>query len=201
MEKTVYFRSFEDEDADLIYQWMNDDELKRLSVGVNRRLCKEEAADWVKARKKDSLNQKWWAICAIDSNLMIGYMSLTNIHYVNSTADFSGIVIGNPDYQDGLAWIESYLFLYEFAFERLNLNRVYGTHITEHQSSTLAAYLFYRTEEGVLRQAVFKNGRYYDLSIGSILKTEYFYHKSNGDYEWKSLIRRFREYKKMCLIK
>ena len=33
MQKTVYFRTFEEEDVDLIYKWMNDDELKKLSVG------------------------------------------------------------------------------------------------------------------------------------------------------------------------
>ena len=30
MGKTVFFRAFEEEDADLIYQWLNDDELKKL---------------------------------------------------------------------------------------------------------------------------------------------------------------------------
>ena len=43
MEKTVYFRTFEENDADLIYQWMNDDELKKLSTGLNRRMCRDEA--------------------------------------------------------------------------------------------------------------------------------------------------------------
>ena len=38
MKKTVYFRSFEEDDASLIYKWMNDDELKSLSTGLNRRM-------------------------------------------------------------------------------------------------------------------------------------------------------------------
>lgn len=29
MERTVYFRSFEEEDAELFYKWLNDDELKK----------------------------------------------------------------------------------------------------------------------------------------------------------------------------
>ena len=47
MEKTVYFRTFEEEDASLIYQWLNDDDLKGLSIGLNRSLCKDAALDWV----------------------------------------------------------------------------------------------------------------------------------------------------------
>ena len=113
MEKSVYFRAFEEEDAELIYKWMNDDELKKLSVGVNRRLCHDEALDWVKARMRDDRNNVWWAICAKDTNRLIGYMSLNNIHYINRSADFGGLVIGDKEYQDGCAWVESYLFLYE----------------------------------------------------------------------------------------
>ena len=52
MEKTVYFRAFQEEDAELIYQWRNDDDLKKLSIGLNRRMCREEALDWVRARMR-----------------------------------------------------------------------------------------------------------------------------------------------------
>ena len=115
MEKTVYFRAFEESDAPLIYQWTNDDELKKLSVGLNRRICMDEALDWVKARMRHDPYQAWWAICAKDTNKMIGYMSLNNIHYINRSAEFGGIVIGDNDYRDGYAWIESYLFIYGYA--------------------------------------------------------------------------------------
>ena len=51
MEKSVYFRTLELEDLDLIYQWMNDDELKDLSIGLNRRMSKEECLNWIQAKK------------------------------------------------------------------------------------------------------------------------------------------------------
>ena len=52
MGNTVFFRAFEEEDAELIYKWMNDQELKKLSLGLNRNMCKEEALDWVKSRMR-----------------------------------------------------------------------------------------------------------------------------------------------------
>ena len=161
MVKTVYFRAFEEEDAELIYQWMNDDELKKMSVGLNRRMCKNEALEWVKARMHHNNYQVFWAICARDSNKMIGYACLTDIHYINSSANFSGIVIGDRDYQDGLAWIETYLFIYEYVFERFD--------------------------------AAFKNGRYYDVSISSVLSNEYFHHKNAGEYEMSAILKRMRK--------
>ena len=105
---------------------------------------------------------------------MIGYACLTDIHYINSSANFSGVVIGDRDYQDGLAWIETYLFIYEYVFERLNLHRLYGTAIDEHESTVLMRSVMFSTTEGVMRQATFKNGRYYDVSISSLLAMNIF---------------------------
>lgn len=193
MESTVYFRAFEEEDAELIYQWMNDDELKKLSIGVNRRMCHDEALDWVKARMRDNRNQVWWAICSKDNNKMIGYVSLTDIHYINRSANFSGIVIGDKDYQDGLAWIETYLFVYEYAFERLGMNRVYGTYMIGHKTTSFIGPVMFSQREGVLRQAYYKNGRFYDAAIGGILSEDYFAHKAKGDYELDAVLKRMKE--------
>ena len=193
MEKTVYFRAFEEDDAELIYQWMNDDELKKMSIGLNRRMCKEEALDWVKNRMYHNDFRVFWAICTKDTGKLIGYACLTDIHYVNSSANFSGIVIGDKDYRDGLAWIETYLFIYEYVFERLNLHRLYGTALDEHESTVLMRSVMFSTTEGVMRQASFKNGKYYDVSISSLLSDEYFMHKNAGDYEVSAVLRRMRK--------
>ena len=191
MQKTVYFRSFEEEDLDAIYQWMNDDELKKLSVGLNRRMSKEECRTWIDARKNNSQYQYFWAICSVKDQKMIGYAFITNIHYINRTAEFGGIVIGDSDYHNGLAWIETYLFVLDFVFNRLNINRFSDTAITEHIQSNKIAEVFYFQKEGILKEAVYKNGRYYDLSLMSILSKDYHAHLIAGDYEIKNIIRRF----------
>lgn len=193
MSKTVLFRAFEESDADLIYKWMNDDELKKLSVGLNRRMCKDEALEWVRSRMHHNNYQVYWAICTKDTGKMIGYTFLTNIHYINRSAEFGGLVIGDKEYQDGFAWIESYLFVYEYAFERLGLNRVWGYALVEHQTSRSIANVMFASVEGILRKAVFKNGSYHDMTIGSLLSEEYFEHKANGDYSINRIIRRLRE--------
>lgn len=47
-------------------------------------------------------------------------------------------------------------------------------------------------EEGVLRQADYKNGKYYDVKLYSILRDEYFANINNGNYEMAKIIKRFR---------
>lgn len=190
MEKTVYFRAFEEEDADAIYKWMNDDELKKMSVGLNKKICKNEALEWVRARMIHNPYQAWWAICAKDNDKIIGYMSLNNIHYINSSAEFGGLIIGDKDYQDGSAWVESYLFLYEYAFDRLGLNRVYGTHLADHSTTNFIGSVFYGQQEGILRQAYYKNGFFHDAIIGSLLREEYMEHKEKGEYDLEAVMKR-----------
>ena len=127
---------------------------------------------------------------------IIGYVQLTEIHYINSSANFSGIVIGDKDYQDGFAWLETYLFVMEYAFERLGLNRLYGSSMIGNKNSNNIGSLLLWAKEGVLRQAVFKNGRYYDVAVSSILKDDYFRNKADNLYEINSILRRIRELKR-----
>lgn len=196
MDKTVFFRSFEEEDAELIYEWMNDDDLKKMSVGVNRRICKEESIDWVRNRMHDSRDHVFWAICSVDTGKMIGYAQITDIHYINRSANFSGIVIGDKKYQDGFAWMETYLFVLEYVFERLGLHRLYGSSIVGHKQSNIAGEIFLFKLEGILRDATYKNGRYYDMRISSILKNEYLENKKNGAYDYKAILKRIKQLRK-----
>lgn len=197
MEKTVFFRAFEEEDIDAIYQWKNDDELNKLTVGLNRKVCRDDVAKWVRSKMPHNPYEVFWAICANDeTKKIIGYAQLTEIHFINSSANFSGIMIGDRSYQDGFAWLETYLFIMEYAFERLGLNRLYGSSIIGHKDSNNIGRLLLWTREGIMRQAVYKNGRFYDEAIGSILKSEYFDNKSKGLYELKAILKRLRELKK-----
>lgn len=196
MNKTVYFRTFEEEDIDSIYDWKNDDELNAMTVGLNRKICRDDVATWVRSKMPHNPYEIYWAICSIETKKIIGYAQLTQIHYINSSANFSGIVIGDENYHSGLPWLETSLFIMEYAFERLGLNRLYGSSIIGHkQSNTLGPILFW-VKEGVERQAIFKNGKFYDLQTGSILKNEYFFHKGKGDYEIMAIIKRIKETRK-----
>lgn len=158
MEKTVYFRAFEPEDAVLIHLWKNSDELNELTVGLNKKTSMEEDLLWVNTHKDHHPYYAYWAICAKDTGKMIGYASLVNIHYINSSAETGAIMIGDPNYNDGFAWIESVLFLFEYAFERLNLNRVYGQSLVGHKISNLVEPLMFMKQEGFYVRLLLKMG-------------------------------------------
>ena len=193
MEKTVYFRAFEPEDAILIHQWKNSDELNELTVGLNKKTTMDDDLRWLNGVKDHHPYYAYWAICSKESDKMIGYASLVNIHYINSSAETGALMIADPNFNDGIAWIESVLFLFEYAFERLGLNRVYGKSLVGHKTSNTLGPLMYMEVEGTLRQAAYKNGKFYDLQYVGLLKDEYLAHKEAGDYELANVIRRLRK--------
>ena len=193
MEKTVYFRAFEPEDIILIHQWKNSDELNELTVGLNKKTTMDDDLRWLNGVKDHHPYYAYWAICSKENDKMIGYASLINIHYINSSAETGAVMIADPNYNDGIAWIESVLFLFEYAFDRLGLNRVYGKSLVGHKISNTVGPLMYMEIEGTLRQAAYKNGKFYDLQYVGLLKDEYFAHKEAGDYELAKVIRRLRK--------
>ena len=137
---------------------------------------------------------KFWAVCTNDEEKrIVGWISLADIDYENKKCSTHSIVIADPDYNDGLAWLESVLFMLEYAFEQLGLNRVYGKSLLGHKMSNQIGPLMYMQIEGVLRQAYFKEGKFYDLQYIGILRDEYLAHKETGDYEIMKLIRRLRK--------
>lgn len=197
MEHTVIFRDFEERDVDFIYRCKNDEELNSMVVGQFHPFTYEEAADWVRGCMGEHETYKFWAICTNDEEQkIIGWTALSNIDRINQSVNTHSLVIGDRDYRDGFAWIETAIFLLEYSFEQLSLNRVYGESLLGHKISNFVESLMFMTREGVFRQAVYKNGRFYDISYAAILKDEYFAHKAAGDYELPAVIRRLKKLRK-----
>lgn len=195
MEQTVLFRKFEERDIDFVFKCKNNEKLNSMIVGQYHPFSFEEASQWVRnCMKEDRPDLKFWAICTNDEEKrIVGWISLADIDSVNQKCSTHSIVIADPEYNDGLAWLESVLFMFKYAFEVLDLNRVYGVSLMGHKMSNRMGPLMFMQTEGILRQAVFKKGKFYDLHYSGILKDEYFAHKKAGDYEIMKLIRRLRK--------
>lgn len=196
MNHTVLFRDFEERDIDFIYRCKNDEKLNSQIVGEYRPFTYEEATKWVYGCMGEHESYKFWAVCTNDSDKrIVGWVSLADIDKTNKSACFHGVVIADKDYQDGFAWIESYLFIYHYVFEVLNFNRIYGSRLVEHKQTNTLGYVLFSYREGILRQAVWKDGRFHDLVIGSVLSSEYFEHKEKGDYEMRAILKRIKDLK------
>jgi RimJ/RimL family protein N-acetyltransferase len=111
-------------------------------------------------------------ICdAISGGPIFGIVSLQNIDYISRDAEFS-IVIGEEKYRHVKYFIEAAQLMMRHGFSTLNLHRIHtGTfmpNVVELMARTLGG-----RAEGLLRQAVYKNGRYHDVTLFGVLADEF----------------------------
>lgn len=191
MANSVSFRDFEERDIDFVFKCKNDDRLNEKTSGHYSAFSYEEAVQWVRGCMGEHDTFKFWAVCTNDDEQrIIGWISVSEIDSINKSACFHGIVIADPKYRDGMAWIESFLFVMKYIFEERCFHRMYGTALSENEASVLMGKVMFERNEGIFKDAVFKNGRYYDLVYCAILDNEYFDHKARGEYDTLSIIRR-----------
>lgn len=195
MEQTVLFRDFEERDIDFIYECKNDEKLNSMIVGDYHQFTYKEAADWVHGCMGEHETYKFWAICTNDAEKrIVGWVSLSQIDTRNRSACHHGIVIGDNAYRDGYAMFEAMFFSIRYAFEILQLHRLYGSCLSRHPvSPSMCQALGFRIE-GIQREAVFRDNKYHDILNLSLLDAEYNQMQENGQYEINALIQRFVEY-------
>lgn len=106
------------------------------------------------------------------SDVIVGAVYLTSINWLNRSAEFS-IWIGLTEHQSKGVGKFATLKILEHAFKDLGLHRIYLTVL----EGNIRARKLYKSvgfsEEGVLRQAVFKNGCYENMVSMSILMSEF----------------------------
>jgi RimJ/RimL family protein N-acetyltransferase len=102
----------------------------------------------------------------------IGNCGLHNIDWKNRVTEV-GIMIGEKEYQGKGYGTEAMELLLKYGFETVNLNRiqlhVYDFNIRAIKSYTKIGFI----EEGRMRQAQFKNGKYCDMILMSMLHEEW----------------------------
>jgi RimJ/RimL family protein N-acetyltransferase len=106
------------------------------------------------------------------SGAPVGTCGLYAIQWIARRAQFN-ILIGEPSSWNKGFGTEAAQLILEYAFDRLNLESVFlGVNAENHRA--VASYEkagFVR--EGIRRRLVFRNGRYYDSLMMSVLQDEY----------------------------
>lgn len=192
---TVIFRDLREDDLYFIHKCKNDAKLNNFIVGNWRPFSLEQSKKWLEGwMRADNPAYKIWAIAtADDSQRMVGWISLSKIDEANKSAFFHGIVIGDPDYRDGNAWIESFLFLYNYVFIEKNFNRLSGSCLTCNDASLYITEAMLEKVEGIAREAVYKDGKFYDVVYAAILKKDYLKYIDNHEFDMKRILSRLLE--------
>lgn len=160
------------EDVNETYiNWLNDAEVCEFNSHHAYPYTRELAIEYVtgvRSQKRDLV----LAIIAKDSGKHIGNISLQNIHPTNQSAEYA-IILGDKEYWGkGIAKEASHLIL-KHGFEELNLHRIYcGTSVKNIPMQKLADSLGF-AQEGIRKDAMFKNGEFVDVIEYGLLRSNY----------------------------
>jgi RimJ/RimL family protein N-acetyltransferase len=167
---SIYLRPLNREDALVLQQHMNHPDVNR-TIAMWRPMSLEREQEWIESTSRGE-NTVVFGIALREDDRLIGGAGLHEIDWRNRSASF-GIQIGDPaEWKKGYG-TEATKLVTGYAFDRLNLNRVW-LYVYAHNPGGVRAYekVGY-CREGVLRQAVFRDGAYGDVYLMAILAEEW----------------------------
>ena len=168
----VFLRPAEREDIPSFIAWLSD---AVVSEGLATRAPWSRVAEdaWFDELQKDQSKTIWhFAICLRDGGRPVGFCALHAIDHVNGSTEL-GIGIGDRSEWDKGYGTEAMRILLDFAFGELRLHRLFlqvfdfnarAIHVYESVGFTL---------EGTEREAYYRHGRYHDMHVMGILRSEW----------------------------
>lgn len=151
-------------------EWLNDPEITE-HLSFSEPISMEGEQRWY----EDLLRDKSTKVYAVETlqGEHIGNLGLHDIDLHSRKTEF-GIFIGKKDLWGKGYGTEAVLLALKLAFEGLNLNKVFLRVFTGNKRAQKCYEKAGFKKEGVLRQDMFKNGKYLDSVIYSVLAEEYF---------------------------
>lgn len=167
--KKTRLRAIERTDIPTFVRWFNDPEV-RYYLQMYMPLSMAEEEKWFERQLEDRDNK----VFAIETaeGIHIGNCGLDCIDWRNGNAEL-GIVIGEKDYWGKGYGSDAITTLLRFAFHEMGLHRIY-LRVDDDNERGIRCYErcgFWR--EGILREAVLREGRYHDHLVMGILRDEF----------------------------
>lgn len=170
--ENLYLRGLRPSDADGGYpSWFNDPEVCRYNSHHVFPYNRQKALEYIEytQRTRDALVL---AVVIKKDDRHIGNVSLQDISYINRTADFA-VIIGEKECWGRGYSKEAARMIIDHGFSSLNLHRIScGTTEDNLPMQKLALAMGFK-QEGIRKQAVFKNNRYLDIVEFGLLKCQW----------------------------
>ncbi len=170
--KTVVLREYRREDLPAIRSWINDGETTRYLGGSFRRpQTWEQTEIMLDRRLEGDMGGEGFVIADRESLAYLGQCDLMMIDNVARKAEIAVVLM--PEARGRGAAFEGLSLLLAYAFDTLNLNRLWLRCAAENERA-LALYerLGFR-REGVLREDLFIDGRAQDAVVMGLLRSEF----------------------------
>ena len=168
----VHLRALQEKDLTPAYlQWLNDEDVCR----NNSHAVFPNTEAKMQAYYNNLQNQQHSVVLAIihtEHSKHIGNIALQNINWVSRNAEFA-ILLGEKAYWSGGYGFEAAELIVKYGFMRLNLHRIYCGTLENNEGMKKLAAKLNMVQEGVRRDAIYKDGAYRHIIEYGVLKTEF----------------------------
>ncbi len=130
----------------------------------------EKQRAWFKRLQQDNTQIRWIIWC---DGVPVGMNSITDIDYVNKRCEAGLMFIAEKKYRSLNLVIDIRCNMRDYVFYKLGLNRLYAYVITANRQIVKMAEMTGSNIEGIMRQHCFKNGKFYDVAITSLLREQW----------------------------
>ena len=167
---TVLLRAIEEMDLPFLQKMLNDPEIEKLTGGGCFPVSLDRQKKWF-----ESYDQQKELRCMIQiiNGTTIGCIMLTNIDWKNRTAELTKKTKATKEQRVEHDMWDAMIGFLNYAFNELNLNCIYGTVLEYNYLSRKLAKRCGLKEEGVLRNRIYKGGKYHNLIANSIIKEDF----------------------------
>lgn len=168
----LILRPFELKDAKRVQMLAGTPEIAAVTLLIPYPYPDGLAETWIGTHRESFQNGQnvSLAVCLKDSGLLIGAVGL-EISQEHSRGSL-GYWIGTDYWNQGYC-TEAAILMVDHGFNEMSLARIYATHMSHNPASGRVMQKLGMQKEGVLRNHILKNGKYYDLVYYGILRSEY----------------------------
>lgn len=171
--KLVKLRAYKKEDLALAQEYVNSAEIRQyMENNIPFLYTIDNEEKWYESISPQ--NELYnFAIEVLETGEYIGGCGINGLDYKNSVASV-GIFIGNPDYLSRGYGTDALKILVKFIFEEMNINKV-RLHVYDFNARAQKCYekVGFK-KEAVLKEELFRHGKYHDVIQMSIFKRDYF---------------------------
>ena len=168
--RRLYLRPVFRDDTQLFLRWANDPDLRSLYLNRKTPIDETEGCEWVMGLHKRSDNITL-LICLNDGR-PIGLIALERLDWNNRVAT-TAMVIGEKELWNKGYGSEAKLLLLHYAFDTLNLRKIYATVYDFNERSKAYNKKCGYKVEGVQKEAIFQDGRYHDRILLAVFRKDW----------------------------
>ena len=167
----VGLRGLEKADLSLFKEWLADSEVTFFLEMGDRPIRQKEADDFWQIASQDE-DSVVFAILEKTGKRVIGICGLFQISKIHRRSQLN-ILIGAKDFWGKGCGRDACSLLLDYGFNKLNLNSIQLGVNSENMRAVRAYESIGFVFEGKRRSFIYRNGKYYDMSVYSMLRSEH----------------------------